>query len=154
MTPKDHDDYAKDLLRSLQGDSPETGAIDFDPNPKQKGNAAKAMAAILCHRLFKNSEHDPIHKMDAAYEWKQGIFNCRNIADRGNAWTNITPGVKRKMHDAAKGQPVAYLLASWKPVDTRMNVWALPEPLLYDILATLTLKKTENRSNIRHPNLS
>ena len=149
MTPKDHEDYARDLLFSLRGDSSETGAIDFDLDPRQKGNAAQAMAAILCDRLLKNSEQDPIHKRDAAYEWKQGIFNCRNIADRGYAWTNITPGVRKTMHDAAKGQPVAYLLARWRPSGRTMNIWAIPEPLMHDTLPRLPIKKSGKGYNVQ-----
>jgi hypothetical protein len=84
MTSAEHENYAKDLLDSLSDESPTTEIVNFILNPMQSRNAAKAMTAILCHRLFKKSKHRPIQKEKTTYEWKEGIFNCRNIADRGN----------------------------------------------------------------------
>jgi hypothetical protein len=148
MTPKDHEDFATDLLFSLQGDSPETEALNFVPNPMQSRNAAKAMAAILCHRLFKNSKHRPIHKIGTTYEWKQGVFNCRNIADRGYLWTNMRRAVANEMHEAAKGKPVAYLLACCEPASKEMNTWAIPEPLLYDSLTSLPFEEAAKKYTV------
>ena len=55
MTPGDHEDYAADLGASLEGGGPEIEVRTFDADPRREGNAADAMAAILCHRLFRNS---------------------------------------------------------------------------------------------------
>ena len=148
MTSRDHEDYAADLLVSLRDDGPEIEVPDFVPNPRQSRNAAKAMTAILCHGLFKQSKHRPIHKKGKNYEWKQGTFNCRNIADRGYFWTNMRLGVADEMHEAAKRMPVAYLLACCEPLDTTMNTWAIPEPLLYDALASLRFEEAGHKYTI------
>lgn len=149
MTPRDHEDYAIDLLLALRDDNSETETLNFVPNRKQSRNAAKAMAAILCHRLSKNSKHRPIHKTGTTYEWKQGVFNCRNIADRGSFWTNIRRGVANEMHDAAQGKPVAYLLACCGPADTWMNTWAIPEPLLHDSLGSLLFENKSQKYTVQ-----
>ena len=58
MTTTEHENYAKDLLSSLSDDHPEIELINFAPDQTGTRNAAKAMTAILCHRLFKNN--DPV----------------------------------------------------------------------------------------------
>ena len=145
MTPKDHKDYAMDLFFSLRGDGPEAKAVNFAPNPRQTKNAANAMTAILRHRLFEGSKQRPIPKTDAGsektFEWKQGIFNLRNRTDLSYFWTNMRPGVAKKLHDTAKSKPVAYLFAHCEPEDTRMDTWALPEPVLHDSLASLPFEE-------------
>jgi hypothetical protein len=143
MTPEDHEDYAADLLSSIRTDSPETDALDFIPNPRQTRNAAKAMAVILCRRVTMNSKHRPLLRKNTTYEWKQGVFNCRNIADRGYFWTNFRQRFAGEIHDAAGSQPVAFLLACCEPADTRMNIWAIPEPLLHGALANLPVKESD-----------
>ena len=51
------------------------------------------------------------------YEWKQGLFHSKNYADerkknkKDYCWVEIGCNVANKMHDAAKGRPVAYLFA-------------------------------------------
>lgn len=149
MTPKDHENYATDLLFSLSDHPSETDALDFVPNPMQSRNAAKAMTAILCYRLFKNSSHRPIHKSGTTHDWKHGTFNCRNIADRDYLWTNMRRGVANEMHDAANSKPAAYLLACCKPADTTMNVWAIPEPLLHDALASLLFEEARQKYTVQ-----
>jgi hypothetical protein len=59
------------------------------------------MTAILCHRIFKKSQHRPILKFGTTYEWKNGIFNCRNIADRNYLWTNMRRNAADEIHDLA-----------------------------------------------------
>ena len=142
MTPRDHEVYAADLTASLGGDGPETEVISFMPDPSRKRNAAKAMAVILCHRLFVNSGYRPIRKKASRnYEWKLGTFNCRNIADRNYFWANLRPGVANEIHDFAERSPAAYLLACCQPADTTMDTWAVPEPLLYDSLPGLNFEQ-------------
>ena len=74
MTPKDHEDYATDFFLPLQEDGPETEAVSFVINPKKDRNAAGAMTAILCRRLFTSSKQRPVRKKSTTYEWKQGHF--------------------------------------------------------------------------------
>jgi hypothetical protein len=99
------------------------------------------MAAILCHRLTQNSKSQPTPVGNRKYEWKGGVFNSRNIADRGYLWTNLRRGVADEIHATARDKPVAYLLACSNPSDPIRNVWALPEPVLYDGLASLPPKE-------------
>ena len=141
MTLTEHESYAKELLSSLADDNPEFESLHFISNRTQSRNAARAMTAILCHRLFKTSRHQPAHKANTTYEWKEGIFNCRNIADRDYFWSNMRRSVADKIHDDARNKPVAYLLAFSNPSDTTLNVWAIPEPLLHDSLSSLPPKK-------------
>src|SRR6266516_2276051 len=99
MSPTDHENFATDLLFSLSDEHTDAENLRFVPNPAQSRNAAKAMMALLCHRIFQNSEQDPIRKTNTTYEWKNGTFNCRNIADRDYLWTNMRRGVANEMHD-------------------------------------------------------
>jgi hypothetical protein len=141
MTSREHENYAKDLLLSLSDDSPETENVNFVLNPTQSRNAARAMTAILCHRLIKKSKHRPIHKMGTTYEWKQGVFNCRNIADRDYLWTNLRRNFANEIHDAARTKAVAYLLACSSPLVPTLFVWSIPEPVVYESLSSLVLKE-------------
>jgi len=112
MTPTAHENYAKGLLSSLLDDHPEIESLNFDPDWAPRGNAARAMRAILCHRLVKHSNHQPTRKgASTTYEWRDGIFNCRIIADRESLWTNMRRNLANKIHDTARSMPAAYLLA-------------------------------------------
>ena len=102
MASEDHENYARALLLSLSDDHPEMPAASFAPNPGKSRNAARAMTAIICDRLIKNSDHRPVNIKDTIYEWKNGTFNCRNIADRDYLWTNIRRRGANEMHDSAK----------------------------------------------------
>ena len=137
MIPKDHDDFARDILSSLHGDPSQDQPLEFVPKLTKSRNAANAMAAILCNRLFKNTAQRPNQREGTTYSWKNGTFNCRNIADRGYLWTNIRRTFADKIHSYAQNEPVAYLLACCEPTNATMNIWALPEPLLHDSLASL-----------------
>jgi hypothetical protein len=141
MTSIEHENYAKDLLSSLSDDHPETEIVNFVPSPRQSRNTASAMTAILCQRLSKKSKHRPIRLAGKTYEWKEGVFNCRNIADRDYLWTNMRRNVANKMHDLARSKTVAYLLACSNPSDAMLVVWSIPEPLLHDSLSSLPPKK-------------
>ncbi len=141
MTPTEHENYAKDLLFSLSDDHPEADLVNFVPDPAKSRNAAGAMTAILCQRLFKQSKQRPMQRRNKDYEWKQGIFKSRNIADRDDFWTNIRRNDANATHDTARSKPVAYLLACSNHLDATLFVWAIPEPLLYDSLSSLPLKE-------------
>jgi hypothetical protein len=141
MAPIEHENYAKDLLFSLSDDHPETELVNFVPDTTKSRNAAGAMTAILCQRLFKKSKHRPMQKENKTYEWKEGIFISRNIADRDYLWTNIRRDFANAMHDTARSKPVAYLLACSNPSDATLFAWAIREPLLHDSLSSLPLKK-------------
>jgi len=149
MTSTEHENYAKDLLFSLSDDHPETEIVNFAPNRTQSRNAAKAMTAILCHRLFKKSKHLPMLKKDTTYEWKDAVFNCRNIADRAYFWTNMRRNVADELHAIAESKAVAYLFACSDPSDTTLSVWALPEPLIYGSLSTLPAKEEDEEYTIQ-----
>jgi HNH endonuclease len=141
MTATEHESYAKDLLSSLSDERREIEGMNFVIDRTQSRNAAKAMTAILCQRLSMKSKHQPKHKANTTYEWKEGIFNCRNIADRDYLWTNIRRSVADGIHHSAKNKPVAYLLAFSKPSGTTLSVWAIPEPILNNSLLSLPLKE-------------
>jgi predicted restriction endonuclease len=141
MTPAEHENYANELLSSLSDDHPEIESLDFVPVPNQKGNAARAMVVIHCHRLFKTSKHRPTRRANTTYGWKDGIFNYRNNADRGYVWTKPRRTFADKIHRIARDNPVAYLLACSNPSDTTLYVWVIPEPILYDALSRLPPKE-------------
>jgi hypothetical protein len=108
MTPTEHEKYAKELLSSLSDDHLEIESLDFVPDWTKSRNAAKAMTTILCHRILKNSDHQPTLKAKQIYEWKEGIFNCRNITDREYMWTNMRRKVANDIHYTAGRKPAAY----------------------------------------------
>lgn len=136
----DHEQYAQKLLASLSDENQELDRLDFEPNNSQSRNAAKAMTVILCNRLYKASRWKPIPEKTTTYEWEEGIFNCRNIADREYMWSNMRQNVADAIHDRAIDRPVAYLLAFSSPTEATLNVWAIPEPLLYKSLSNLPVK--------------
>jgi hypothetical protein len=145
MASNEHETYAGELKALLSRDHPPVEDLPSSHATKKR-NGAKAMEAIICQRLFERSGHRA-HKRDATktettYEWKGGIFNSRNIADRPYCWTNLRRGVADGLHESAKSRPVAYLLAYSDPANTTtLGVWAIPEPVLYDSLAGLSLKQ-------------
>jgi hypothetical protein len=141
MKATEHEKYAKALLSSLSDGHPEIESLDFRPDQTGKRNAADAMAAILCHRILKNSDHQATWTRGTTYEWNNGVFNSRNITDRDHFWTNMLRNVADRFHGIANSKPVAYLFTCCEPKDTTLNVWAIPEPLLHDILSNLPFKK-------------
>jgi hypothetical protein len=144
MTFAEHEIYAREILSSLPDNHPQIENLMYTPDPTQSRNAAKAMTAILCHRLIEKSGYQPrpTRKGKTTYEWKEGIFNCRNIADRDYLWTNMRRRVADVMHAVARNKPVVYLLAFSNPSDTTLNVWTIPEPLLHDSLSSLPSKES------------
>jgi hypothetical protein len=149
MGPKEHADYAADLLLSLRDGGPESEALSFSVNPKQSRNVVRTMTAILCHRLFENSTHRPFRKTRTTYEWNQGTFNYRSIADWDYFWTNMRPGVADEMHEIAKSRPAAYLLAFCERANTTMSIWAVPEPLLHDGLTSLLFEEAGKKYTVQ-----
>jgi hypothetical protein len=149
MIPAEHEEYAKAILSCLSDDHPEVENLNFQPDRSQSRNAARAMTAMLCHRLFKKTGHLPRREENTTYEWRDGIFNCRNIADRDYLWTNMRRPLADKIHESASEKPVAYLLAFSHPSDGKLNVWAIPEPLLYDSLSSLSPKEGGNEYTVQ-----
>jgi len=149
MTRTDHDSYARELLLCLSNDYQEDEGLTLQPDHAQSRNAARAMTAILCHRLSKKSGQEPTRKANTTYEWKQGAFNCRNIADRDYLWTNMRRNVADAIHESAKQKPMAYLLAFATPSDTTLSVWAIPEPILYDSLGRLRLEEAGQKYTLQ-----
>lgn len=141
MADSEHINYALTLLSSLSDSSQEPEIVDFVATSAQSRNAAKAMAAILCQRLGKGSYEYPTRLKNSNYEWKGGTFNSRNIADREYLWTNVRRNVADAIHEIARNGPAVYLLACCSPGDFTLNVWAIPEPLLYDVLEELPAKE-------------
>ncbi len=141
MTFTEHENYARDLLSSLSTEYSRTETLDFVLNPTQSRNAAKAMTAILCRRLSESSNRHPTHKGSKTYEWKDGIINNRNIADRDYLWTNIRRNVADELHDNAASKALAYLMAFSNPSDDTIQVWAIPEPVIFESLSRLPLKE-------------
>jgi 5-methylcytosine-specific restriction endonuclease McrA len=142
MNDAEHENYAEKLLSSISDDQPETGGVTFTPNHSQSRNAAHAMTAILCHRLFKKSGEQPKRIRSNTYAWNEGVVNNRNIADRDYLWSNMRRNVADTIHETAVKKPVAYLLAFSSPTDTTLNVWSIPEPILHKSLSNLPLKES------------
>lgn len=149
MTPSDHDNYATELLISLADAPSKNEPLIFIPDPDTSRNAAKAMTAILCHRLAASSQHQPIHRSNTNFQWGNGTFNLRNIADRDYLWTNMRRGVAHKMHHIATSRPAVYLLACCQPKDTSMKVWAVPEPIFYDGLTHLEFEEDGQKYTVQ-----
>ncbi len=152
MIPAEHERYAKELLSSFADDRPEIESLHFDSDRTKSRNAARAMAEILCHRVFRKSGHRPSRLANKTYKWIEGIFVCRNIADRDYMWTNIRRPTAEVIHDYARIKPVAYLLVFSKPQGATLSVWALPEPLLHESLSRLPTKKSDQAYTVEiHP---
>ena len=149
MTLFEHESYAMELLSSLTDGHLEIENLRFEVDRTRRGNAARAMTAILCHRLFMKSSYQPKLKERNTYEWNDGIFMCRNISDRPYMWTNVRRNVADVVHGHARNNPVAYLLAFLNPTDTSLSVWALPEPLLYYNLPKFPVKKSGQEYSVQ-----
>src|SRR5271166_2412341 len=108
MTSADHETYARDLLSALANRA-DPEPLPFQPDSTKTRNAAGAMTAILCHKLSGGSESTPEHERNTTFEWKNGVFNCRNIADREYLWSNLRLSVAKGLHEVAQKKPVAYL---------------------------------------------
>jgi HNH endonuclease len=141
MADFEHVTYSRSLLSSLSDDGQETEVVDFVASASQPRNAAKALAAILCKRLGKTSSEYPKRLKNSNYAWNSGTFNCRNIVDRDYLWTNVRRSLADTIHLIAQNGPTAYLLACCSPGKFALNVWALPEPLLYGVLEELPAKE-------------
>ena len=140
MTLADHDKYSKELLAAISEDRERLPPLDFVPNPAQSRNAAKAMTAIICHRL-SNGLQGALRRSGKTYEWTTGVFNSRNIADRDYFWTNMRRGVASEMHDNAASKAAAYLFACCKQEETSFKVWAIPEPIVHECLTSLVFEE-------------
>ena len=152
MTTEDHENFAKNLLLALSANLSDTEDIPFIPRAAQSRNAARAITAILCHRLLRNSDYRPVQGKNTTYEWNGGVFNCRNIADRSYFWTNVRRATADKFHTQASTRPAAYLLSFSSPSETTLSVWSLPEPVLYESLTDLPLKAVEKGYSVEiHP---
>jgi HNH endonuclease len=149
MTLAEHDKYATELLLHLPSGHAADAGPPFSPNPRQSRNAAKAMTTILCHRLLKNSGQQPMPRKYQDLEWNGGVFNCRNLADRNYMWTNLRPTVADELHLMANSRPVAYLLACCPPEETSFDVWAIPEPVLYESLSGLVFEEGGNKYTVQ-----
>lgn len=137
-----HETYAMKLLSSLMDSEPQIEALNFQPDRTQSRNAAKAMTIILCNRLHKASGQQPKPEKNTTYVWEDGLFNCRNIADRGDLWSNMRRSVADAIHERAAKEPVVYLMAFSSPTDdATINVWAIPEPVLHKSLSNLPVKE-------------
>jgi hypothetical protein len=142
MAATNHDNYADDLLSALVGDHPMSDGISFRADRGRIDNAAGAMTAIVCNRLLNSAKNPPIRQHDKTYGWKEGIFACRSITDRGYLWTNIRRNLAEAMHHAAANKSAVYFMACTSPPDATVSAWAVPEPLIYDSLLHLPVKKT------------
>jgi predicted restriction endonuclease len=147
MPNYDNDEYSMQLLSALSEFAAGMPVLNFTPNPTQSRNAARAMNALICRRLSMRNEA-PAHRSAATYEWRGGVFNSRNIADRDYFWTNMRRGVAKEMHDEAVTKPAAYLFACAKPGDTAMRLWAIPEPILHDSLRSLVFEQKEQKYTV------
>ena len=83
-----HEKYASDLLQTITDGDLSGVRFGFIPRRKSR-HASGAMTAILCQRILRNSGKEPTQKASTTFEWKEGTFNCRNIADREYLWTNM-----------------------------------------------------------------
>ena len=143
MASSKHEIYARGLLAALSPDHDRRNEIAFAPKTRQSRNAAHAMTAILCRRLSANSGHEPKRRANNDYVWKDGEINNRNIADRDHFWTNVRRSVADRIHTTAGTRPSAFLLACNSPNENGMlQVWAIPEPIIYDALALLPEKES------------
>lgn len=142
MAATSHESYAVDLLSALVNDHPESDGLSFRPDIRRIDNAANAMTAIVCDRLLNSTNHHPARQHDKTYGWKEGIFACRSITDRGYLWTNVRRNLAEAMHEAAATKPTVYFMACTSPSDEAVSAWAVPEPLIYDSLSNLPVKKT------------
>lgn len=137
----EQESYAAELLSALLVEDAKIDGLIFEPDRAQSRNAAKAMTAILCNRIYCKSSYQPALQHNTTYAWNGGMFNCRNIADRDYLWTNVRQSIANEMHEIASSLPAAYVLAFSSPSTKTMCVWAIPEQLLYESLSNLEPKE-------------
>lgn len=154
MTLEQHEAYAQKVLSSLSDEYSAIESLPFQPNPKKKRNAAKAMTEIVCHRLWSSSQHNPVQIRNSHFEWNGGALNCRNISDRDDFWTNVRRSVAAEMRESASRKPALYLMSSLSSKSDELRVWAIPEPIVDESLSRLPSKKTggEFSVEISHEN--
>ena len=149
MTPKEHEDYALEILSFLREVRAETGMLEIEPPANSDSDPREALWAIQRRRLHCNSQEEPSKMPDRkwnekTYAWRRGVFASRNFSDDPEyAWAAVYKTVAGRMHQDANSRPAAYVIACYKPHDTAFEVWAIPEPVLFKCLESMSLDKHE-----------
>ena len=145
----DHSRFASELLAATNSSAKGGSKSVFAPDRAQSRNTAKAIISIICDRLTARSGERPTLIANTTYRWKGGAFNCRTITDRPDFWSNMRPNVADRIHKQADVEPVAYAFASWNSDDKVLRFWAIPEPILYACLASMSQKPGGNEFTLQ-----
>jgi hypothetical protein len=143
MTTLEHENYAKMLFSSLLDDRQDVDNVIFEIDRESEKNTARAMLTIIVNRLFKKTREQPKHEKGNSFEWKDGIFNCRNISDRKTFFTNIPRKGVENLHEIASKKCVTYVCVCSMESDPSFSVWVIPEPVLYGSLSSISLNEAE-----------
>ena len=82
----EHERYANELASFLKDGDPEDESLEFALDRTKSRNAAKAMEALLRHRITKRSRLEPTH-WETAHMNGMGVFSTA-----GTLRTEVTCG--------------------------------------------------------------
>jgi MoxR-like ATPase len=140
-------DYSTKILDALTNAT--NSSLSFLIQPDKSRNAAGCLTAALCHRL-STSGQNPSLVSGTTFKWSEGVINLRNaIRSQPEFWTNLTIDYATGVHQSSQGKAFVYLMSLWAPGDPEINVWALPEFLIYEAVLRLPFGQTPNTKSIR-----
>jgi len=140
-----HIEFASTVLEALSQSTDDVPTSSFNEESRQ--NAAACMTTILSNRLSKNGQiAEPVER--TTFQWNQGVVNFRN-AVRGDLWTNLRTTFTEQLHNEAAQHPVAYVMAAWLPSDATLQLWTIPENVVYDALPNHELSKSGDKRSIQ-----
>jgi len=142
----DHAEYARQVLDALG--QPPAGLPPFTLDEARRNNAARCMAAFLCHRLAQR-DTAPEHLRFAMFHWNGGTVVQRNSRVTDHHWSNATPSIVEQIHTMAADQPVAYLLTYWEVDEGVLHAWAVPEDVAYQAFAMLPVTEQTRRKVVQ-----
>lgn len=147
VQPFDVSEYPTKILDALR--QARFSSLSFQIQQDSTRNAAGCLTAVLCQRL-SISGHDPTLVSRTTFKWNGGVIRLRNaIRNPPEFWTNLTLDAVTEAHDSSQGRAFVYLMSLWAPGESEINVWALPEPLVYEAFLRLPPGQTPNTRSVR-----
>jgi len=124
------------------------GSLRFQIQPDNTRNAAGCLTAVICQRLSV-SGYNPNLVVRTTFDWNGGVIKMRNAIRTPDFWTNLTLDSVVEAHDSSQGKAFVYLMSQWAPGESEVDVWALPEFVVYEVFMRLPSAKTPNTRSVR-----
>jgi MoxR-like ATPase len=140
-------DYSTKILDALTNAT--NSSLSFLIQPDKSRNAAGCLTAALCHRL-STSGYNTSPVSGTTFKWNEGVINLRNaIRSQPEFWTNLTIDYATGVHQSSQGKAFVYLMSLWAPGSPEIDVWAIPEFLVYEAFQRLPQGQTLDKKSIR-----